>query len=303
MNEQQMSDLVEKIMKELKDNDLLSNNKNKSAPDAKDSDAQLSFPVEVSARHIHLSQEHMQALFGDKEVGVKKELSQPGQFQADIRVTLIGPKGVLQNIAVLGPSRHATQVELSMTDARVLGINPPVRDSGDIAGSSGVVVSAQGKAIELQEGVIIAKRHIHMTPADARARGVDDKALVQVRVNGDRPLIFDDVLVRVSDRYRLAMHIDFDEANACGCRPDTRGTILLEQPMNCPIKTEQLPENEDRNSKQNTEMRLDKKLITEVLVKEKVGEAVTDITVSKHSIITPLAMDIIRERNIQLKRM
>jgi len=183
-------------------------------------------PVEVSARHVHLSKEHICELFGyEYELAKKKDLSQPGQFQYNERVMLIGPKGVLGGVAVLGPPRYKTQVEITRTDAFALGIDPPVRDSGDL-GKSGTLFIAYDKSIvKGEESVIIAKRHIHMTKKDSQRFNVHDKQVVSVKIYGQRPLIFEDVLVRVSDSYALRMHIDFDEANASGSTDGTVCTI------------------------------------------------------------------------------
>lgn len=171
--------------------------------------------VETSARHVHLSAEHIEALFGKgATLTHKKDLSQPGQFACEERVTIVGPKKSIANVIILGPARKASQVEISFTDARTLGITAPVRESGDIAGTPGCkLVSANGE-VDLTEGVIIAKRHIHMTPADAEAMGVSDKEVVKVKINSERTTEFDDVVVRVSPSFALAMHIDTDEANA-----------------------------------------------------------------------------------------
>lgn len=179
-------------------------------------------PVEASARHVHLSQEHIAELFGQGyELTKKKDLSQPGQFQYNERVTLIGPKGVIGGVAVLGPPRQKTQVEISRTDAMALGVNPPVRDSGDLSESESLYIATPIAVIKAAESVIIAKRHIHMTKRDAEHFNVKDKELVKVKVFGERPLILEDVLIRVSDSYILRMHVDFDEANASGCTPET----------------------------------------------------------------------------------
>lgn len=171
--------------------------------------------VETSARHVHLSAEHIEALFGKgATLTHKKDLSQPGQFACEERVTIVGPKKSIANVIILGPARKASQVEISFTDARTLGITAPVRESGDIVGTPGCkLVSATGE-VDLTEGVIIAKRHIHMTPADADAMGVSDKEVVKVKINSERTTEFDDVVVRVSPSFALAMHIDTDEANA-----------------------------------------------------------------------------------------
>ncbi len=173
-------------------------------------------PVGISNRHVHLSQGDLEKLFGQgHQLTNIKDLSQPGQFAADETVTLVGPKGVIQRVRVLGPVRSKTQVEISRTDAFALGVRPPVRDSGDLNDSAGLVTIVGPKgAVTLSEGVILAKRHIHMTPADAEAFGVKDKDIVKVRCGGDRGLIFDQVLVRVREDFALDCHLDTDEANA-----------------------------------------------------------------------------------------
>ena len=173
------------------------------------------FLIETSARHVHLTRETVDTLFGKGYVLTnKKDLSQPGQFACEEKVTVIGPKGSLK-ASILGPERSADQVELSLTDARTIGLaGVPVRESGDVAGSVGCIIEGPCGRVEINEGVIAAKRHIHMTTADAEVFGVKDKDIVKVRVETARPLIFDDVVVRVSDSYALAMHIDTDESNA-----------------------------------------------------------------------------------------
>ena len=172
--------------------------------------------VETSARHVHLTEEHIEALFGKgATLTHKKDLSQPGQFACEERVTLVGPKKSIPNVIILGPARSATQVEVSFTDARTLGVEAPVRESGDIAGSAGCKIVGPAGEIEITEGVIVAKRHIHLTPADAEAFGVADKQVVSVKIDSaDRSTIFGDVVCRVSPKFAAAMHIDTDEANA-----------------------------------------------------------------------------------------
>lgn len=184
--------------------------------------------VETSARHVHLSRRDLDILFGEGyELTNKKDLSQPGQFACNERVDVVGPKKTLAGVTILGPTRSATQVELSMTDARAVGIKAPIRESGDVAGSAPCrLVGPQGE-IELAEGVIVAKRHIHMTPADAAEFGVADKQIVSVRIDGgERSLVFGDVVVRVSSSYALAMHIDTDESNAGAVACGMMGTVL-----------------------------------------------------------------------------
>ena len=184
--------------------------------------------VETSARHVHLTKEAVTALYGEgAELIVKKMLSQPGQFAtANDKLKLVGPKGEMM-VSVLGPTRPANQVELSFTDARGLGLKAvPVRESGDVAGTPGIKLIGPAGEIEIDEGCIIAKRHIHMTPADAEGLGVTNGEVVKVLVKSDRTTIFDDVVVRVSPSYALAMHIDTDECNAAAAFGEIYGEIV-----------------------------------------------------------------------------
>ena len=186
------------------------------------------FIVETSARHVHLTAEAFATLFGEgKELTVKKMLSQPGQFASEERVTIVGPKKSLPNVSILGPFRKANQVELSATDARSIGIVAPIRESGDVAGSGACKIVGPEGEIEISEGVIVAKRHIHLTPADAEEMGVKDKDVVWVRLDTDgREAILGDVVCRVSDSYALAMHIDTDESNAVSAPRELYGEIV-----------------------------------------------------------------------------
>lgn len=182
--------------------------------------------VETSARHLHLSQEALEALFGKGyQLTNKKDLSQPGQFACEEKVEVIGTKGSLK-MSVLGPVRPASQVEISLTDARSIGVVAPIRESGDIAGSGACTLKVGENTYELKEGVIAAQRHIHLTPADAEEFGVSDKQIVKVKLDTDRALIFDDVVVRVSPKFAAAMHIDTDESNAAGAKGEVYGEII-----------------------------------------------------------------------------
>ncbi len=181
--------------------------------------------LEASGRHVHVTKEQAQRLFGHA-LTEKRPLSQPGQFLAEERVTLIGPKGKFENVAVLGPERPEGQVEISLTDGRVLGIQPPVRLSGKVENTPGAVLQGCRGQVELKQGVIAAQRHIHMTPEDAAAMGVKDKQAVRLQVYTDRPVIFEDVIVRVSKDFATYVHLDYDEANACGFRSGDLGRIL-----------------------------------------------------------------------------
>ena len=176
---------------------------------------EIKVPIGVSGRHAHVSREHLDILYGEGyELTSIKELSQPGQFAAQETIDLVTEKGSFKNVRILGPVRSKSQVEIALTDAVKLGIKPPVRDSGDLTGSPGVTLVGPKGSVQLQEGVIAACRHIHMTPADAEKMNLTDKEIVQVRWGGDRGLLFDQVLVRVSPSYQLEMHIDTDEGNA-----------------------------------------------------------------------------------------
>ena len=187
----------------------------------------MNFIVETSARHVHVSQEDLETLFGKGyELTKKKDLSQPGQYACNEKVTIVGSKKEMA-ASILGPVRPASQVEISLTDARSIGVAAPVRESGDIAGSGACKLVGPCGEVELKEGVIAAKRHIHATPEDAEKLGVKDKDVVSVKIDTDgRSLIFGDVVVRVSPKFALAMHIDTDESNAAGCGREVHGEIV-----------------------------------------------------------------------------
>lgn len=183
-------------------------------------------PIEVSAHHVHLAQEHVEALFGaGHQLHCVSDLSQPGQYACEEKVALIGPKGRIENVRVLGPTRKETQVEIAMTEQFKLGIHPPIRESGDLKGTPGCVLEGPAGRVELKRGVICAQRHIHMSPDDALQLGLRDRYVVRVKVQGDRELIFGDVVVRVNPNFRLAMHIDTDEANAANINTGMIGEI------------------------------------------------------------------------------
>lgn len=184
--------------------------------------------VETSARHVHVTEETLEILFGKGyQLTKKKDLSQPGQFACEERVQVIGPKNSFPAVSILGPTRPADQVELSASDARSIGVVAPVRESGDIAGSGACKLVGPKGEVELKEGVIVAKRHIHMTPEDAENYGVKDKQVVSVKINSpERSLVFGDVVVRVSPKFKLAMHIDTDESNAVMAGRDATGVIV-----------------------------------------------------------------------------
>ena len=182
--------------------------------------------IEASARHVHVTREHLDILYGPGyALRNKRDLSQPGEFLTEEKLTVVGPKRSIEGISILGPCRKATQVELSLTDARILGVAPPVRLSGDVAGSAAVTLIGPAGQVTLTEGAIIAKRHIHFTPKEAAELGVSDHAVVSVTVPGERGLTFGEVVIRVSENFRPRMHIDFDEANAAGISGEVIGVI------------------------------------------------------------------------------
>ena len=181
--------------------------------------------LEASGRHVHVTREQAQTLFGHG-LTPRRPLSQPGQYLANERVTVVGPKGTFENVAVLGPERKEAQVEISLTDGRTLGLEAPVRLSGDVSGTPGVTLIGPGGTVTLNQGVIAAQRHIHLTPEDARNFGVKDKHVVKLQTFTARPVIFQDVAVRVSPEFASYVHLDYDEANACGFAKGDLGRIL-----------------------------------------------------------------------------
>ncbi|MBQ8783559.1 MAG: phosphate propanoyltransferase [Clostridia bacterium] len=207
MNENQIREIVARVLSSL-DN------------------SEATIPVEASARHVHLTKEAVETLFGKGTTLTKKrDLSQPGEFLSEQRIKLVTAKGEIANVAVLGPERKAVQVELSLTDCRTLGIKAPVNLSGDLSGAGDVYLVSECGIYNATKSVIVAKNHIHMTPTDAAKYGVSDSQSVKVRVKTSRPVTFEDVIIRVNQNFALAMHIDFDEANACCLDKNSKGKI------------------------------------------------------------------------------
>ena len=181
--------------------------------------------LEASGRHVHVTKEQALTLFGHP-LTPKRPLSQPGQFLANERVTVVGPKGEFQNVAVLGPERKEAQVEVSLTDARVLGVEAPIRLSGNVKDSPGAILKTDRGRVQLEQGIIAAQRHIHLTPEDAARFGVRDGQMVKLQALTARPVLFEDVAVRVSPKFASYVHLDYDEANACGFQKGDLGRIL-----------------------------------------------------------------------------
>jgi len=184
--------------------------------------------IEVSARHVHVTTEDLETLFGKGyQLTPKKDLSQPGQYAAAERVDLVGPRSTIKNVSILGPVRSASQVEVSMSDARTLGLNPSIRESGNIDGPIGVQLVGPAGSVTLDKGLIVAKRHVHLTPEAAEAQGVVNGQVVEIKVHtDDRSMTFGDVVIRVSEKFAPAMHIDTDEANAAGITSTAWGEIV-----------------------------------------------------------------------------
>lgn len=187
--------------------------------------SRLFVELEASGRHVHVTREQALELFGHP-LTPKRPLSQPGQYLANERVTVVGPKGEFKNVAVLGPERKEAQVEVSLTDARALGVDAPIRLSGSVKDSPGATLVSERGRVRLREGVIVAKRHIHLTPEDAARFHVQDKQVVKLQTYTARPVVFDDVAVRVSPDFASYVHLDYDEANACGFQKGDLGRIL-----------------------------------------------------------------------------
>lgn len=255
-------------------------------------DEWMSVPVEVSARHVHLTKEAIAKLFGEGyKLTRKRDLSQPGQFLSEERVKVVTSKGTIENVAVLGPARKYVQVELSITDARSLGLKPPIRQSGDLAGACDVYIVGPKGMIEAKSSAIVAKAHVHMTPSDALKYGVKDSELVDVKIGSERELILSNVLVRVSEQSKLAVHIDYDEANAALF---SEGDGSLRKKDGCCTKTKTADKPVEK--KKTT---LGKKyLITEKEAKDIIsrGGCIPD---ESECIITPAARDVFLHSNFR----
>ncbi|MGE7986850.1 phosphate propanoyltransferase [Lysinibacillus fusiformis] len=277
--------LVQKIVEEVLQQVL----KNQSSPphDGK-------IPIGVSARHVHLAQAEVEQLFGQNyQLTPKFELSQPGQFAAEETVVIAGPKGSIERVRILGPARSLSQVEVSWTDAMKLGIKPPLRISGDIQGSSPVTLIGPKGSVVLNEGLIIAQAHIHMSPEDSAKFNVVDGQSVQIKVEGIRPIILSNVVIRVSERYRLEMHIDTDEANAGLIQQGTVAEIVQHQVNEQPIPVKEQSPVVVKVEKPAV-YHYDKKLLSQLEVLEIEAQ---EIVVPKKTIVTALAYDKLRELN------
>lgn len=263
-------------------------------------------PVEVSGRHVHLSRMDFETLFGPGKMEKASDISQPGQFLSAHRVRLIGPRGAIDRVAVLGPPRKQTQVEVSLTDAVALGLRPPVRQSGDLAGSADIYIQAGEKMLFAASSAIVAARHLHMTPADAACCGVENGQTVDVLLEGGRPLILRGVLVRADDAGKLGLHIDFDEANAAGVRDGLSCRILnlnLEnaeapRPVDKPVRTAARPEPARERLLRGEAGKA--ALLTGKMAEEYAREGVRVIRAQGRTLVTAQARDVLRRNNMEL---
>jgi len=269
MNEQKINAIVESVLSEL----------NQEAGSRIQSGAHPTIPVEASARHVHLAQEAVERLFGPgASLTQARALSQPGEFLSEQRVNVVTAGGVLERVAILGPVRKAVQAELSLTDCRALGISAPVRLSGDLRGGADVLLVGPAGIYEAKSAAIVAQSHIHMTPDDAARFGVSNGQALSVHVQTKRPVAFEQVIVRVSPRYRLAMHIDLDEANACALEPGTAGSMLNAK---CLMLNENNP----------VAPAVTEKVVTESIAKILIKRG-APVILKKGTILTPSARDV-----------
>lgn len=257
-------------------------------------------PIAISARHVHLKQSDVELLFGKGyQLTEKKPLSQPGQYACHEQVMVVGPKGVLQNVRVLGPSRNLTQVEVSATDARSLGIQAPLRLSGNIDGSAPVTLVGPKGSLILTTGLIIAAAHIHMSPAEAQQFHVQDGETVNIEVCSERPIIFSNVKIRVNERFRLEMHIDTDEGNAAML--GSFGEGILHKVNTTPTRQQATMPNPTQQAVPSTEIiTITKRLLSEVDV-QKLKE-VRELHISKQTIVTALAYETAKRKGIKILR-
>lgn len=275
-------------------------------PESKVQEGQIGFeiPVGVSGRHVHLSQQDVDLLFGKgHELVRKRDLSQPGQFVCEERVTIIGPKHVFQNVAVLGPVREHAQVEVSYSDARMLGVEAPVALSGHLEEAADITIASADSCVRLKRSLIIAKNHVHMSKAAAKKAGVCDGDLVDVVMQTERPITFRNVPVRAGDGHELEMHIDFDEMNACLYKNTDRAILIKKNGGAACKEISSLQEN--KALKEKTEEMPKKTLavhfLTETKLQELLQEGINEVFVDKKTIISSLAEDFARSHQMKIQ--
>lgn len=266
-----------------------------------DRDEAADIPIGVSNRHIHLSAAHAATLFGcGSTLTHVKDLKQVGEFAAAETVTLVGPKGILQNVRVLGPLRETTQIEISRTDGFALGIRPPVRNSGDIGGSAGLTIIGPYGVVTLPEGVICAARHIHMSDQDAACFGVKDGDRVEVETSGPRATIFKEVLVRVKPNFRLEMHVDTDEANAADLKQNDMVRICRTMACTAPCRAEARQTATAQPVQAVPAVSIKKKVLDAETMRLAAAGGVKKLAVPAGTLVTPLARDLARELGVAL---
>lgn len=297
MNKQQVEEIIFRVLSQYGEGEM--------------QELPLEFPVEVSARHVHLTEEAVEQLFGaGAKLTPKRPLSQPGQFLSEERVTLVTSKGRIENVAVLGPARSAIQTELSLTDCRALGLQAPLKMSGDLEGAADVYIFGPKGVVFAKESVIIAQAHIHITPEDADKIGIVNGQKVSVELPGERSMVMDDVICRVSKEAGLAMHIDFDEANGCMLQKNALAKMRVSTKKKTAAEAAYITEKtkvcdtvDAESEKSNTEITVKEfegKLITEAIARQLVAEKVTKVAMKKGLIITPAAKDVFRQARVKL---
>lgn len=294
MNESDIRDIVREVLKNGGLATAGATEKACSAPSGDTAPCGGEIPLEVSARHVHLTREAVETLFGaGVRLTKKRELSQPGEFLSEQRVKLVTAKGVIENVAVLGPERAAVQVELSLTDCRALGVTAPVNLSGDLAGAGDVILVTEHGVLNAKGAVIAARAHVHMTPRDAEAFGVKNGDHVSLGIKSARPLTLDDVIVRVKENFSLACHIDFDEANAANTACGAIAVLKSVNDVPCvtpkkPLRVEPAP------------VTAQQKLITEELAKS-MRQTGGTVYIQKGTIVTPAARDVFSASHMKIE--
>ena len=297
MNEDLVREIVSKTVK-----NFLKNSVNELG--SKQENRGNTIPVGISARHVHLTKETVETLFGKgHKLTFKRDITQPGEFLAAERISVVTPKGELRNVAILGPERKQVQVEISQTDARHLGINPPLRLSGDIENGATVHIVSDNAVITANNSAIIAKNHIHMTPKDAENFKVKDGDRVCVRVNSKRPVLFEGVVIRVNERFGLSFHVDFDEANACMLQDNDHAVIADKNCCSIEDVTNAEAEKSCASSTSSSFRTLasSEKFISEQKAKELAKGNVKTLSFKKGIILSPLAKDVFSSAGIKVE--